>query len=181
MFCIWITGLPGSGKSTIARNVKKSLADMGREILILQLDEIRKYITPEPRYTDEERDVVYRSLGYMAKLLVSTDCKDVIIDATGNRRTYRDTARALILEFAEVYIQCPLEVCQEREASRVDGLVEGNLYQKAREGRLKGGVPGITAAYEESENPEVVIHSDVLSPVESAEEIVSYVRSRWLR
>jgi adenylylsulfate kinase len=180
-FCLWISGLPGSGKSTIARELENSLSKICVDAITLNLDEIRKIITPNPSYTNEERDIVYGALAYMAKLLVVTGCTNVVIDATGHRKAYRDRARTLIPEFAEVYIKCPLEICQEREASRDAGNIETDLYRKARSGHLKGGFPGVTAVYEEPENPEVVVNSDILDPSESAELIMNYARSRWLR
>ena len=66
---VWFTGLPGCGKTTIAQGVKARLRDRGIDVKVLELDEIRRVITPEPTYTDEEREVVYASLAYMAKLL----------------------------------------------------------------------------------------------------------------
>jgi len=70
---MWFTGLPGCGKTTIAQRVKAMLSEMGTEVKILQLDEIRKEITPVPRYTEEEREIVYSSLAYMAKLLAEAE------------------------------------------------------------------------------------------------------------
>jgi adenylylsulfate kinase len=176
-FCLWVCGLPGSGKTTIVKELEKSFLKSGLDFLTLNLDEIRKVVTPKPVYTNEERDLIYGSLAYMAMLLVTPDCKNVIIDATGNRKTYRDTARALIPEFAIVYVKCPIEICQRREESRPAGNVERGLYGKAREGLLKGVFPG--TAFDEPENPEVLLNSDVLTPVESTELIMSYIRSRW--
>jgi adenylylsulfate kinase len=178
-FCLWITGLPGSGKSTVADEVKKRLGEWSFDILILNLDRIRKVLTPEPKYTDEERNIVYRSLVYMSKLLVEEGNTNIIIDATGNRVMYRNLARELIPEFAEVFLKCPLDVCQKREGSRHSENVEKNLYQKAGSGQLNGGLPGVTAPYEESEHPEIVIDSHNLSPQEAAEEISDYVLTRW--
>lgn len=178
-FCLWVTGLPGAGKSAVAEKLEMFLKQLGVEVIILQMDKIRKIITPEPTYSEEERDIVYGAIVYMAKLLVDTECKNVVIDATGNRKKYRDRARELILEFAEIYIKCPVEICQKRETSRVSQDVEADLYMKARSGGLKGKLPGVTAAYEASENPEVVLPSDELTPAESAEKIAEYIRSRW--
>ena len=104
---VWFTGLPGCGKTTIAERVEALLHENGVNAKTLQLDEIRKVITPHPRYTEEERDIVYASLAYMAKLLAE-DRINVIIDATANRRRYRDLARKLIPIFGEVYIRAPL-------------------------------------------------------------------------
>jgi len=179
-FCLWLTGLPGSGKSTILNELSRMLTEAGIETVTLSLDQIRKVLTPEPRYTHEERDIVYRSLVMMARLLVERGGKNVIIDATGNRKQFRELARELIHEFAEVYVKCPLKTCQSRETSRQGQLVQRDLYKKALDGRLTGQLPGISAPYEESENPELEILSDVLSPYESAGKIMDYVRSRWM-
>ena len=178
-FCLWITGLPGSGKSTIAQSLAGILEQAGIDAVTLNLDQIRKILTPAPTYSEEERELVYRALVLMARVLVEQDCKNVIIDATGNRRKYRDLARKLIPEFAEVYVKCPVELCRQREASRQGGLVEKDLYKKAETGRLEGKLPGVTVPYEAPEAPDVEILSDSLKPHESAEMILTYIRSRW--
>ena len=116
-FCLWLTGLPGSGKSTILNELSRLLAASGIKIVNLSLDHIRKVLTPEPTYSDEERALVYRSLVLMAQLLVEHGEKNVIIDATGNRREFRDFARRMVSEFAEIYVKCPLETCKARESS----------------------------------------------------------------
>ncbi|MEJ2024396.1 MAG: adenylyl-sulfate kinase, partial [Deltaproteobacteria bacterium] len=132
-FCLWLTGLPGSGKSTILSELSRMLSASGIEAVGLSLDRIRKVLTPQPKYTNEERALVYRSLVLMAQLLVEQGQKNVIIDATGNRREFRDLARRLIREFAEVYVKCPLSTCQARETSRRGQLVQKNLYKRASE------------------------------------------------
>lgn len=178
-FCVWITGLPGSGKSTIAREVERLLSESNIDVIILNLDHIREALTPEPKYTDEERASVYRALVIMAQLLVERGEKNVIIDATGNRREFRVLARRLIPEFAEIYVKCPLDTCRAREESRRAQPVEKNLYKRAVEGRLKGQLPGISTPYEEPEDPELEILSDVLSPRESAIRVIEFIKSRW--
>jgi adenylylsulfate kinase len=178
-FCLWITGLPGSGKSTIVRELEGLFEEADLDCVTLAMDRLRKVLTPEPRYTDEERGIVYRALVLMAQLVTEHSTKSVIIDATGNRRAFRDLARERIPEFAEVYVTCAPEVCRSREASRDAGAVEKDLYRKARSGQLEGGLPGVSTPYEEPLDPEVVVPSDRLSPRESAEKIMGFVRSRW--
>jgi len=170
---IWITGLPGSGKSTISRKVQEKLLAKRIKSKILELDEIRKIITPNPKYTDEERDIVYLSLVYMARLLA--DCGiNVIIDATGNRLAYREKARELISNFIEVYIKCPLDICIKREEERDAQHSPKDIYKKGISGE-SGNVPGINVPYEESPNPEIVIDSSKCSINESAEIIIKYI------
>jgi adenylylsulfate kinase len=162
---MWFTGLPGCGKTTIAEKVKANLSQKGIAVRILQLDEIRRAITPQPRYTEEERDIVYASLAYMGKLLAEEGV-NVIIDATANRRRYRDLARQLILHFGEVFIRAPLEVCMEREARRKAKFSPRDIYRKA--GAEKAAVPGVNAVYEDPLSPEIEVDTTSMNSDESA-------------
>jgi adenylylsulfate kinase len=161
---IWITGLPGSGKSTVADEIKKNHP----EFVLLRMDELRKIITPEPTYSESEREMVYRSLVYLARILTEQG-HDVIIDATGNLRRWRELARQLIPRFAEVYLKCPIELCMEREKKRVDThAAPKKIYQKGAAG---WPVPGMAAPYEEPLNPEVIVETDKTSLKEIVEKI----------
>lgn len=155
-FAVWFTGLPGSGKTVIAEKTAEILNQSGYNIHILQLDKIRKIITPTPTYTEEERNIVYASLAYMAYLLVECGV-NVFIDATANRQRYRDTARKLIHSFAEAYVECPLEVCMEREAKRKAEYAPPGIYKKAASEQAT--VPGVNVAYEPPPSPEIHINS----------------------
>jgi len=139
-FAVWFTGLPGSGKTAVASRAAAILRKKGIDVKILQLDEIRRVLTPIPKYTDEERDIVYASLAYLAKLLAECGV-NVFIDATANRRKYRDTARKMIPQFAEVYIRCSLEVCMEREARRKAAFSPKGIYRKSAQ--TGAAVPGV--------------------------------------
>ena len=174
-WAIWITGLPGSGKTTIAKKVCEKLKT-SVTLKHLQLDRVRKVITPNPRYTDEEREIVYASLAYMAHILVESGIC-VVIDATANRRKYRDLARELIPHFVEVYVECPLGVCVEREGARDLGYAPTGIYAQAGGG---GTVPGVDVTYEEPLNPEIVVRSDLRDADACAEEIAEWVRGgKW--
>jgi len=162
---VWFTGLPGCGKTTIAQHTKALLEDKDIPSKTLQLDEVRKVITPQPRYTEEEREIVYASLAYMAMLLYEAGV-NVIVDATANRRKYRDLARDLVPRFAEIFVKAPLEVCMARESVRKAEFSPSGIYRKAREG---AAVPGIGVTYEEPPNPEVVVDSSEMSPEQCAE------------
>jgi adenylylsulfate kinase len=179
-FCLWITGLPGSGKSTIARELETLLGERGVPVLTLAMDNLRTFLTPHPKYTDEEREGVYRALVLVARLILKHSPKSVIIDATGNRKRFRTLAREHLADFAEVYVNCPVEVCRAREQSRKKGEVEEGLYEKAEKGQLEGGLPGVSAPYEPPTEAEVEVRSDAITAKEAAEEIMEYVRNRWV-
>lgn len=161
---IWITGLPGSGKSTVAEHVIKAHP----EFMILRMDVFRKFVTPVPTYTDTERNLVYRALIYFAKVLTDIG-HNVIIDATGNRRIWRELARKEISKFIEVYLRCPLEICADREKKRLETKdAPKDIYEKAKEG---WPVPGISVPYEEPVNPEIIADTDK----ESLSEVVNKI------
>ncbi len=171
-FAVWFTGLPGSGKTAIASRTADILKTKGIEVKILQLDEIRRVLTPYPKYTDEERDIVYASLAYMAKLLTESGI-NVFIDATANRSKYREAARQIIPQFAEVFIRCPLSVCMEREAHRKAVFSPKGIYKKSAQ--TGANVPGVNIPYEEPMNPLVVIDSDIMKPDESARKVADAI------
>ena len=168
-WAIWITGLPGSGKSAIADNVRESLRE---RVQVLELDEIRKFITPKPSYSDEERDIVYASLVYMAKLMVARGIP-VIIDATANQRRYRDRAREAIPNFAEVYVECSLGTCMKREESRKAIHAPTDIYKRSK--KAGATVPGVNVPYEEPLNPEVVVDSEQGGVKACAEKVVVFI------
>lgn len=171
-FAVWFTGLPGSGKTAIAHRTAALLKKKGIDVKLLQLDEIRRVLTPDPKYTDEERDIVYLSLGYMAKLLVESGV-NVFIDATANRRKYRDAARKIIPRFAEVFVRCSLSVCMEREAHRKAVFSPKGIYEKSV--RTGATVPGVNVPYEEPMKPEIVVDTDKMKPDDSARKVADAI------
>lgn len=156
-WAIWITGAPGSGKTTLARRVAAALQARRVPLRVLELDAIRKVVTPEPVYSDAEREIVYRALAYMAKLLTEAGVP-VLIDATAHRRAWRDVARTLIPAFAEVQLLCPLEVRREREGGRPPGHAPRAIY--ARAGGAATTVPGVDVPYEVSCRAELTLNTD---------------------
>jgi adenylylsulfate kinase len=173
-WAIWITGPPGSGKSTLARAAAALLRQRGEAVTVLELDAIRKKITPAPQYTEEERDLVYRALGYMAATLVEAGVP-VIVDATAHRRAWREAARVAIPRFGEVQLRCPLGVCRERERTRPQGHAPAGIY--ARAGRPGATVPGADVPYEPALAPELLIDTTV-DDVETAAAKVAALADR---
>lgn len=172
-WAIWITGPAGSGKTTLAAGVAAALEDRGVALKVLELDEIRKVVTPEPTYSDREREIVYRALVYMAKL--STEARiPVIIDATAHRRAWRELARRLIPVFAEVQLLCPMEVCREREQSRHWGHAPRDVYVHAW--HPLATVPGVNVPYELSLNAELTLQTDECSLWAQIQEVLYVVR-----
>jgi len=166
---LWITGLPGSGKSTIADAVKQGHPDF----VMLRMDDLRKIVTPIPTYSEAERDMVYRSLVYCAKRLSDLG-HDVIIDATGNLRKWRDLARTLIPLFIEVYLKCSLDECRKREEQRIEthGAPKA-IYQKGKEG---WPVPGVTVPYEKPLRPEITIDTERMKVVHAVAFILDFLK-----
>jgi len=178
-WCVWVTGLPGSGKSTVARALLKRLRDIGVQAQIVSSDMLREVVTPKPSYSEEERDMVYGAIVFVAKLLTQNGV-NVVIDATGNRRRYRDQARKGIPRFMEAYLQCPLEVCIQRETERKEYVyAPRDIYKKAFAGE-SATVPGIGAPYEEPLHPEVVVDSDRLNPEQCAQRILEAIMKAFL-
>jgi len=155
-FAVWITGLPGSGKSTFADELKKIYP----ELVVLRMDELRKIVTADPTYSESERDIVYKAMVYIAGKLTELG-HNVIIDATGNLRRWRELARRLIPRFAEVYLKCPIELCIRREQQRLESHeAPKDIYKKGASG---WPVPGIAAPYEEPLTPEIIIDTEKTS------------------
>jgi adenylylsulfate kinase len=164
-YVIWVTGMPGSGKSTLSTALKERVPDA----VVLRMDDLRRIVTPEPDYSDMEREYVYRAIVYTARTLYGLG-HNVIIDATGNRRSWRELARREIPDFVEVFAKCRVEVCIEREKTRTERHgAPKDIYDKGGKG---APVPGVNVPYEEPEEPEIVIDTEKETPEEAAEKIM---------
>jgi adenylylsulfate kinase len=139
---------------------------------------VRKVLTVHPKYTEEERRVVYGALLFVSKMLTQNEV-NVIIDATANRRRYRDEARRSIARFAEIYLKCPLEVCMEREKRRKRRFgAPPRIYAKARTGASKT-VPGLGVPYEVPLSPELTTDTFQFRPNQSADQIAKFVLAEF--
>ncbi|MBI1372347.1 MAG: adenylyl-sulfate kinase [Phycisphaera sp.] len=170
-FAVWLTGLPASGKSTIAEALYALLDEHSVEVEVLESDTLRRHITPDPTFDEHERDMFYAAIAHMSKLLTDHGVS-VIIAATGNRRRYRDQARGQIARFVEVHVDCPMEVCVERDPK--------GLYAAAGHGD-NDHVPGAGAPYEAPTEPELTVRGDRQDPAESARQIFAELeRHGWI-
>jgi adenylylsulfate kinase len=173
-WAIWVTGRPGSGKSTLARAAAARLAESGAPVAVLELDRIRRVLTPTPTYSDAEREVVYRALVFMAATLTEAGVP-VLIDATAHRREWRDLARASIGRFAEVQLECPLELAEARERTRTSGHAPRGIYATAT--RAGATVPGVNVPYERAELPELVVDTAAGDVAAAADRIAELGRA----
>lgn len=169
-FVIWLTGLPASGKSTLAIQLSETLRQRKIRVHILDSDELRQILTPQATYSQEERDWFYRTMVYMAGLLNRYGI-NVIIAATAHKRAYRRYARSEFHRFVEVYLRCPLEVCLKRDRK--------GTYKKAQTGKAET-VPGVQVLYEAPENPEIIVDTDKQSTWECERQIMDYLENKIL-
>jgi adenylylsulfate kinase len=167
-FAIWVTGLPASGKTAIARVLKNRLATSGFQIEVLESDVVRQVLTPEPTYSPEERAIFYRALAFCGARLAAHGVP-VIFDATANRQVYRDLARSLILRFIEVAVVCPLDICRQRDYK--------GTYQKGL-AKQSATVPGLQEPYEAPRSAEVEVDTAVLTPGQAADKVLDLLRER---
>lgn len=167
-FAVWLTGLPSSGKSAIAGQLQRLLAERGIYAQLLDSDELRNQLTPHPAYSDAERKWFYEVMVFIAALLTRNGVP-VIIAATGSRREYRDGARSHLPRFAEIHIDCPAKVCRQRDPK--------GLWRRAEKGEISA-LPGAGIRYEAPLAPELSVDSSVTSIDEAARHILGCLRQK---
>lgn len=159
---IWLTGLPSSGKSTIARELFQRLRARGLPVELLDGEEVRESLSRDLGFSRADREENVRRIGYVAKLL-SRNGVIVICAAVSPYRATRQEVRRNVKHFVEVYVECPNEVAAGRDT-------EG-LWTRAQRGEIEE-FSGVNAPYEPPEAAEVHIRSDRESPAEAALRIV---------
>lgn len=145
---VWFTGLPASGKTTLARRVEQRLARSGWPSIVLDSDELREALGASLGYAANPRAGFYRVLANLACLLARQGHL-VLVAATAHRRAFRDRARRLAPRFLEVFVDVPVATCAGRD-------VKG-LYRLAARGKLSA-LPGVGARYEAPRHAELVAH-----------------------
>jgi len=169
---VWLTGLSGAGKSTIAVDLEKRLLERGVRTYILDGDNIRHGLNKNLGFSPEDRTENIRRIGEVAKLF--TDAGMVVLTAfISPYRADRDQVRKIMQDgdFIEVHVDAPVEVCEQRD-------VKG-LYKKARAGEIKE-FTGISAPYEAPEKPELRLDTTGLSVEQSARQIIGSLEQRGI-
>lgn len=167
---IWFTGLSGSGKSTIAHEVEERLYQMGKLGYVLDGDNIRHGLNGDLGFSPEDREENIRRIGEVAKLFSQLG----IITMTAFISPYRkdrNRVRSLVKkgEFIEVYVKCPLDELKQRDPK--------GMYEKALKGEIKE-FTGISAPYEEPQNPEIILETEKETIEESSKKVINYLTSK---
>ncbi len=167
---IWFTGLPCSGKTTLSKMLEKELKAKGKDVVILDGDELRKTISKDLGFSEEDRKEHNRRVINLAKKL-NQQGKFVIVALVSPLRAVREEARKAIGDgFLEVYLNCPLAECIKRD-------VKG-MYKKALRGEILN-FTGVHQPYEEPVNPDLILHTAVEKPEESLKRLVNLLQRRW--
>ena len=170
-FCLWFTGLSGSGKTTITNILVKELRKRGSKLEVLDGDIVRQNLSKGLGFSKEDRDTNIRRVAFVADLLSRNEVP-VITAAISPYRQIRDEARAKMDgRFIEAYVKASVEECEKRD-------VKG-LYAKARSGEIKE-FTGVSDPYEPPENAELEIDTEAQSPEQSAQQILAYLEERQL-
>ncbi|MBQ41780.1 MAG: adenylyl-sulfate kinase [Gemmatimonadetes bacterium] len=167
---VWLTGLPSSGKSTIAFTAEHLLVARGRLAYVLDGDNIRHGLNKNLGFSADDRGENIRRIGEVGKLFV--DCGAVALTSfVSPYRADRDAVRDLMEdgEFLEVFVDTPVEICEQRDPK--------GLYAKARAGKIPS-FTGISDPYESPENPELVIKTASSTPEEAANAIIDMLQKR---
>jgi len=169
-FTLWLTGLSGAGKTTVAVALENELHERGLFIERLDGDTVREGLTRDLGFSKEDRDKNIERVCFVAKLL-SRNRVGVVASFISPYREARNNVRQQTTNFIEVYVNAPLEVCAARD-------VKG-LYAKAFAGQIQG-FTGVNDPYEAPENPEITLHTDKETLEQSVGKIVTYLEQNNL-
>ena len=171
--CIWMTGLSGAGKSTIAQSIKELLASKGLATYVLDGDDLRKGINKDLGYSENDRHENIRRVSEIAKIMVKAEVITIVALISPLEKS-RETARQKFMpgNFIEVYVNTPIDICERRD-------VKG-LYRKARSGLIKD-FTGLDSLYQPPANAEIIVDTLNESPKESAKRIYEFIEGRAKR
>lgn len=163
---IWLTGLSGAGKTTIARLLDMQLVQQGFHTYYLDGDNMRSGLCRDLSFDAASRKENIRRAGEVGKLMVDAGLITIAAFISPFREDRGLVRTALGNRFIEVYCKCPLSLCEERD-------IKG-LYRQARAGRIKD-FTGISSPYEEPDNPALILNTDVETPEQSVERVLQYL------
>lgn len=164
-FTCWLTGLSGSGKSTIARELSKALDILSIPCEVLDGDVIRKHLSTDLGFSAKDRETNVLRVGYLCSLLNKHSINTIVALISPCNAT-RGKVRHSLANFIEIYVDCPLEECIKRDPK--------GLYKKALSGEIKE-FTGISSAYEAPVNPDITIKTDKEEVNQSVEKILKYL------
>ena len=165
----WIEGLPCSGKTTLSRSVADRLRAGGQKVEILDGDEVRHMFSPELGFSRKDREFHARRVSYVARMLARNDVA-VIVAMITPYETSRQAARATVgNRFTEIWLQCPVEVCRQRDAK---GLYRGSAAPPGTK------VTGVDDPFEEPLNPDLAVDTAAHSVAESTQRILDHLTQR---
>lgn len=147
---LWLTGLPSSGKSTIARQLERQFRKWNLKTELLDGDVVRTHLSKGLGFSEEDREANLKRIGFVCQLLTRNDVL-TLASVVSPYKSIRDYNRRLIGNFVEVYVKASVEACEKRD-------VKG-LYKKARAGEIKN-FTGVDDPYEEPENPEIICDTE---------------------
>jgi len=169
-FTLWMTGLSGAGKTTIAKILETKLHERGVRFERLDGDVVRESLTKDLGFSKEDRDKNIERVAFVAKLL-SRNGVGVVCSFISPYQAQREMVRSETTNFVEVFVHAPLEVCAERD-------VKG-MYKKAMAGEIPN-FTGVSDPYEAPENPEILVPTYQETPDESAERVITYLEEHNL-
>ncbi|HEV8050115.1 MAG TPA: adenylyl-sulfate kinase [Thermoplasmata archaeon] len=168
-FVAWIEGIPGSGKSTLSRQVGQRLKAAGYKVEILDGDDVRALISPELGYTRKDREFHARRVSYVARMLARNGVA-VLVAMITPYETSRQAARAVASDhFSEIWLSCPVSVCRARDAK--------GLYKRSGSGQLKK-LTGVDDPFEEPLNPDLVVDTSTGPPEAGTNAILAHLAKR---
>jgi adenylylsulfate kinase len=167
-FILWLTGLSGAGKTTLAQGLELELKERGFLVEVLDGDLVRTNLSQDLGFSRKDRNTNIRRIGFVANLL-SRNGVVVIVAAITPYRDIRNELREKTTNFVEVYINAPLSVCESRD-------VKG-LYAKARLGEINS-FTGIDDCYEEPLNPNITCYTSKETIPESLDKIIKYIEQK---
>jgi adenylylsulfate kinase len=164
---IWFTGLSGSGKSTVATMLEKKLHDLGKLTYLLDGDNVRHGLNSDLGFSKEDRVENIRRIAEISKLFVDSGVITIATFISPFIKDREAVRQLLKTDFIEVYVDCPLDVCEKRDPK--------GIYKKARKGEIKD-FTGIDSPYEPPINPEITVQTHINSLEECISKIIDYLK-----